>query len=145
MRKARQQKQQPLIVPETAEVLAEMLPDSPLFKIHISGSASSPQQFFQKTLTTDSGTCLVFVHLNTLQGIDKVEELHVDGSLTVSPNYHLMSFHSINSAIVKSQKSCFHIFILRLYDFFCLEYFNRICLCHRTFSVYVRFHILVYM
>lgn len=95
MRKARR-KQLPAI-PNTIQELGNILFTSNIFKIH---SGSNQDQFYQTTLMLEDTTCLIFVHMKTLELIGRIEEMHIDVTFEISPssppNYFLLTAHSIN-------------------------------------------------
>lgn len=49
----------------------------------------------------DEATCLIFAHIKTLAKIGRVEEMHLDASIEVTPalqlNYYLLTVHSVQS------------------------------------------------
>lgn len=96
MRKARR-KQLPQAPHEISE-LGDVLSNSNLFRIH---SGSLRDQFYQTTLTLKDTTCVIFIHLKTLEVVGLIEELHINASLDAEPqtppSYHLLIMHAIRA------------------------------------------------
>lgn len=101
MRKARRKQLPP--VPDTIQDLGEVLTNSNLFRVH---SGQNKDKFYQTTLDLDGSTCLIFAHIKTLEQLGKVEEMYLDASIQMLPNfsteYHLLTVHSVQSCDVRS-------------------------------------------
>lgn len=101
MRKARRKQLPP--VPNTVEDLGDVLVNSNLFRIH---SGANKDQFYQTTLVLDGSTCLIFAHMKTLEQVGRMDEMHLDASIEVTPNippkYYLLTVHSVQSYNVSS-------------------------------------------
>lgn len=96
MRKSRRKQLPP--PPQSINELGDLLVQSNFFRIH---SGVNKDQFYQATLVLEDTTCLIFTHIQTLEQIGRVEELHLDASIevdsTTPPAYYLMTAHSVQS------------------------------------------------
>lgn len=96
MRKARRKQLPP--VPESIQDVGEVLTNSNLFRVH---SGQNKDKFYQTMLDLNGSTCLIFAHLKTMEQLGKVEEMYLDASIKMSPNfsseYHLLTVHSVQS------------------------------------------------
>lgn len=95
MRKARRKQLPP--VPNSIQELGNILFTSNLFKIH---SGQTKDQFYQTTLMLEDTSCLIFIHIKTLELIGRVEEMHLDVSFDIMPStppsYFLLTAHSVH-------------------------------------------------
>lgn len=95
MRKARRKQLPP--VPNTIQELGNILFTSNIFKIN---SGTTRDQFYQTTLILEDTTCLIFIHIKTLELIGRIDEMHIDVTFEITPstppNYFLLTAHSVH-------------------------------------------------
>jgi hypothetical protein len=99
MRKARRK-----IPPQTPNTLLEIdgiLKTSDVFQVCF-GSKKEP--FFETTISLEDTTCVIFIHLRTLRENGRVEQLHIEASIEVTPPtsapYYLLTVHAFNTPLV---------------------------------------------
>lgn len=103
MRKARRKQLPP--VPESIQDVGEVLSHSNLFRVH---SGQNKDKFYQTMLDLNGSTCLIFAHMKTIEQLGKVEEMYIDASIKMLPNfsseYHLLTVHSVQGLDVRDWK-----------------------------------------
>lgn len=95
MRKAR--RKQPPQSCTTIRELSDILCTSSLFFITC---GADKENLYKTTITTEDGTCLIFMHYKTMEKIGRVDELHVDHRIKSEPappnfNYTILTCHAI--------------------------------------------------
>lgn len=100
MRKARRKQLPP--VPESIQDVGEVLTNSNLFRVH---SGQNKDKFYQTMLDLNGSTCLIFAHMKTMEQLGKVDEMYLDASIKMLPNfsteYHLLTVHSVQALDVR--------------------------------------------
>jgi hypothetical protein len=118
MRKSRR-KQPQQQTPTTLLEIDGILKTSDIFQISY-GTKKDP--FYQTTVSLEDNTCVIFIHARTIREIGKIEQLHVDSSIEItpqsSPMYHLMTIHALKSNQVSI---CAGFAYLRLFTTLCLS------------------------
>lgn len=98
MRKARR-KQLPQ-VPSNVCDLEQVLTNTNSFRIH-SGCRRDP--FFQTTLTlNDESSCVIFMHLQTVELLGHIEEIHINDAINIKFSHHLLIVHAVKNFDVRT-------------------------------------------
>lgn len=76
-----------------------------MFRIH-SGSRRDP--FYQTTLTiNEDTTCVILMHLKTIEAIGHIEEIHINDAIDSDPNiqlsHHLLIVHAVQNYCVRNE------------------------------------------
>lgn len=150
MRKARRkQLPQP---PKNIGDLADVVINSKHFRVQSGGSRD---QFYQTTLTLNDSACVLFIHMQTLAAVGRIEELQLNMTLETPATattiaYQLLCVHAIHAHQVSQitrRKVKFiisHIEYLYFILFCIAEYSDCVCAVDSAYRIMLLGHIHVY-